>query len=63
MLSDAKEKNETAISEAFENAVSSKLQDIQLKLEKTLEEKRKASEVFFCFYFILENGLIRNSNL
>ena len=42
---EAKSKVESSISEAVENAVTSKMQDIQNKLEKFIEEKNAVADV------------------
>lgn len=45
LLTEAKSKLENAISEAVERAVTSKMQDIQNKLEKCVEEKNAVADV------------------
>lgn len=47
---EAKSKVESSISEAVEKAVTSKMQDIQNKLEKCIEEKNAVADVSFQFY-------------
>lgn len=45
LLMEAKSKIESSISEAVEKAVNLKMQDIQSKLEKSLEEKKAVAYV------------------
>ncbi|RWR75689.1 BRCA1-associated protein [Cinnamomum micranthum f. kanehirae] len=55
LLAEAKAKREKSISEAVELAVSSKLQDIQDKLEKCIEDKKVVADI--------NENLVKNQDL
>lgn len=51
LLAEAKSKLENAITDAVEEAVNSKMQDIQNKLQKCIEEKNVVADVSVLFKF------------
>ncbi|XP_057967393.1 BRAP2 RING ZnF UBP domain-containing protein 1 [Malania oleifera] len=55
LLLEARSKKESSISEAVEKAVTSKMQDIQCKLEKCVEEKKAVADI--------NQNLIKNQEL
>lgn len=64
LLQEAKEKREKCISEAVEKTVNLKLQDIQIKLENVIREKKVVAEVslfhsFFYVYWVIHILLLQ----